>query len=173
MAHPRKDLNGAPTAAIARDLVEILDEHQSRRPVLGEPAIARVAHNGQRPGARIAAAKSANALEGPKRSLLHDVFGVDAAPGQPPGQPKSIDKVREEHLGKAILICRVAHIQPVEAALPSNVAPFQGVTMIFPVICGWMAQKYSMVPAVGKVWVKVSFVSRALERNAPFFSETT
>src|SRR4029453_13844684 len=101
---------------IARDLIEILGEHQSRRPVLGKPPIARVAHNGQRPGARVAAAKSANALEGSERSLLHDVLGIDAAPGQPPGEPKSIDEVREEHLGKAILICRVAHIQPVEAA---------------------------------------------------------
>jgi hypothetical protein len=45
--------------------------------------------------------------------------------------------------------------------------------MIFPVIWGWIAQKYSMVPAVGNVWVKVSFVSSAFERNAPFFSETT
>lgn len=45
--------------------------------------------------------------------------------------------------------------------------------MIFPVMWGWIAQKYSMVPVAGNVCVKVSSVSSAFERNVPFFSETT
>ena len=45
--------------------------------------------------------------------------------------------------------------------------------MIFPVMCGWIAQKYSMVPAAANVWVKLSSVSSAFERNVPFFFETT
>ena len=40
---------------------------------------------------------------------------------------------------------------------------FQGVTTIFPVIFGWIAQKYSTVPAVENVCEDLSLVSRALE----------
>jgi hypothetical protein len=39
------------------------------------------------------------------------------------------------------------------------------VTTIFPVIFGWIAQKYSTVPAVENVCENLSLVSRALEWN--------
>ena len=39
-------------------------------------------------------------------------------------------------------------------------------------MCGWIAQKYSTVPAVEKVCENLSLVSSALERNLPSFSET-
>src|SRR6202521_3162065 len=40
-------------------------------------------------------------------------------------------------------------------------------------MCGWIAQKYSTVPAVEKVCENLSSVSSALERNLPSFSDTT
>ncbi|MGA7372327.1 MAG: hypothetical protein WBW37_06885 [Methyloceanibacter sp.] len=60
--------------------------------------------------ARTSAAEPANVLEGPDRSLLHDVLGVGAVTGKPAGEPEGIDKVRHEHLGKSGLIAIVAHI---------------------------------------------------------------
>jgi hypothetical protein len=42
----------------------------------------------------------------------------------------------------------------------------------FPVIFGWIAQKYSTVPAVENVCENLSSVSRALERNFPSLSVT-
>ena len=45
-------------------------------------------------------------------------------------------------------------------------------TTIFPVIFGWIAQKYSTVPAVESVCENLSLVSRALEWNFPSLSVT-
>ena len=45
-------------------------------------------------------------------------------------------------------------------------------TTIFPVIFGWIAQKYSTVPAVENVCENLSLVSRALEWNFPSLSVT-
>src|SRR5512143_3598395 len=45
--------------------------------------------------------------------------------------------------------------------------------MIFPIMCGWIAQKYSTVPAVANDCLKLSSVSSASERNLPSFSATT
>src|SRR5262245_63375326 len=64
--------------------------------------------------------------------------------------------------------CR-SHLSPL---LQSRNGGNQGVTTTFPVMCGWMAQKYSIVPAVEKVCENLSLVSSALERNLPSFSET-
>jgi hypothetical protein len=35
---------------------------------------------------------------------LHDILGIDAASGKPAGEPEGIDEVRQEDLGKAVLI---------------------------------------------------------------------
>ena len=67
---------------------------------------------------RVSPAKPADRLERPERGFLHNILGVGAASGKPSGEPEGIDEVGQEHLGKASLICRVVHIQPVEVSLP-------------------------------------------------------
>ena len=60
----------------------------------------------------------------------------------------------------------------VEAPWRRRAGVFQGVTTIFPAYFGWIAQKYSTVPAVENVCENLSSVSRALEWNLPSFSVT-
>ena len=75
----------------------------------GKPAIARIAHDRQYPGARVSAAKPTNVLEGPHGGFLHDVLGIRTAAGQPAGEPEGIDEVRHKHLCEAGLIACFVH----------------------------------------------------------------
>ena len=99
----------ARTEAEAEELASFA-EHQGLGSVLGKPAVAHIAHDGQHPGTRVSAAEPANVLEGAQRGLLYDILRVHTATGNPAREPEGIDEVRQEHLGKSGLITRVVHI---------------------------------------------------------------
>src|SRR4029078_11120359 len=81
-------------------LIEVIAEHHVLGSVLGKPAIARIAHDRQYPGAWVSADKPTDVLEGAHRGFLHDVLGVRTAAGQPAGEPEGIDEGRNKTLHK-------------------------------------------------------------------------
>src|SRR6476661_2575130 len=92
-------------------LIEVIAEYHVLGSVLGKPAIARIAHDRQYPGARVSAAKPTDVLEGAHRGFLHDVLGVRTAAGQPAGEAEGIDEVWHKHLCEAGLVACFVHIQ--------------------------------------------------------------
>src|SRR5262245_55452925 len=96
---------------LTRALVKILGQHHRRGTILGEPSVARVAHDGEGPGARAAPAEGSNTLEGSERRLLHDVLCVGAVPCDPSGEPAGIVEVGHEQLDETAWVGVVVDIQ--------------------------------------------------------------
>src|ERR1700730_6807937 len=70
----------------AADGFDVLDQYNSGRSILLQPAVSRMAHDGQHPGTSIAIGEIADAPERAHASLLHYILGVGATAGEPARQ---------------------------------------------------------------------------------------
>ena len=81
----------------ALDGFEVLDEYNSGRSVLVEPAVSRMAHDGQDPGSSIAMGEIPDAPERTQASILHHILGVGATAGEPARQSIGIVQMGQHH----------------------------------------------------------------------------
>src|SRR5207302_5596789 len=85
--------------------------HEFHRAILLQPGITSVAHNLQKPGARIAAVESTEKAVGTEHGLLSNVFAVSAALEDPPREIESGIEVRQNELLKARPVLRIQHVR--------------------------------------------------------------
>src|SRR5260370_25240271 len=86
--------------------------HEFHRAILLQPGITSIAHNLQKPGARIATVEPAEKAVGTEHGLLGNVFGIGAAFQQPPRQIEGGIAMRQNELLEARPVLRIQHARP-------------------------------------------------------------
>ena len=81
--------------------VDVVDQHQRMRAVLAHPAVGAVAHDGEEPGARIAAGEPENGAERLQAGVLDHVVGVRDVAGEEARKRMRVVEVRQHDAVKA------------------------------------------------------------------------
>src|SRR5207249_11374934 len=85
--------------------------HQFHRAILLQPGVTSIAHNLQKPGARIATVESTEKTVGAEHGLLSNVFAVSAALEDPPREIEGGIEVRQNELLEARPALRIQHVR--------------------------------------------------------------